>query len=187
MAYTREFLAITEALSKFRHYLLGHKLIIRTDQKSLKNLLNQSLTTLGQQAWLHKFIGYDFSIEYKPGKENLAADALSRILMIAWSEPQSLFLKELREELTTHAALGQIIQQCQNNNAPDPNYDVKDNLLYWKGRLVIPSPSSLIQKILVEYHYLVIGGHAAGMGGYSNGLYYWVALVLWLHRYYGGG
>lgn len=31
--YVREFRAITEALAKFRHYLLGHKFIIRTDQR----------------------------------------------------------------------------------------------------------------------------------------------------------
>ena len=45
-AYTREFYAITQALAKFRHYLLGHKFIIRTDQKSLKELLEQRLQTL---------------------------------------------------------------------------------------------------------------------------------------------
>ncbi|MCH89429.1 transposon Tf2-1 polyprotein, partial [Trifolium medium] len=49
-AYLREFRAITEALAKFRHYLLGHKFIIRTDQQSLKALLDQSLQTPEQQA-----------------------------------------------------------------------------------------------------------------------------------------
>ena len=66
--YTREFYAIT-AMAKFRHYLLGHKFIIRTDQKSLKELLEQTLQTLEQQQWLHKFLGYDFTIQYKPGRE----------------------------------------------------------------------------------------------------------------------
>jgi len=47
--YTREFYAITAALSKFRHYLLGHKFVIKTDQKSLKELLEQTLQTLEQQ------------------------------------------------------------------------------------------------------------------------------------------
>ena len=42
-AYVRELYAITESLAKFRHYLLGHQFIIRTDQQSLRHLLDQSL------------------------------------------------------------------------------------------------------------------------------------------------
>jgi len=30
-AYTREFFAITEAITKFKHYLLGHNFTIKTD------------------------------------------------------------------------------------------------------------------------------------------------------------
>jgi len=48
-AYIREFYVITQALAKFQHYLLGHKFIIRTDQKSLKKLLEQRLQTPKQQ------------------------------------------------------------------------------------------------------------------------------------------
>jgi len=49
-------------------YLLGHRFIIRTDQKSLRNLMDQSLQTPEQQEWLHRFLGYDFTIKYKPEK-----------------------------------------------------------------------------------------------------------------------
>lgn len=86
-AYTRELLAITEALVKFRHYLLGNKFTERTYQRSLKSLMDQSLQTPEQQAWLHKFLGYDFKIEYKPSKDNQAANALSRMFALSWSEP----------------------------------------------------------------------------------------------------
>jgi len=44
-AYAREFYAIIESLSKFRHYLLEHKFVIKTDQQSLKELLEQRLQT----------------------------------------------------------------------------------------------------------------------------------------------
>ncbi|WVZ15124.1 hypothetical protein V8G54_012690 [Vigna mungo] len=47
--YISELYVITEALTKFRHYLLGHKFIVKTDQKSLKELLKQKLQTLEQQ------------------------------------------------------------------------------------------------------------------------------------------
>jgi len=58
--YTREFYAITATLAKFCPYLLGHKFIIKTDQKSLKELLEQWLQTPEQQQWLPKFLGFDF-------------------------------------------------------------------------------------------------------------------------------
>jgi len=77
-AYVRELYAVTEAVAKFRHYLLGHKFMIKTNQKSLRNFMDQSLQTPEQQKWLHKLLGYEFAIEYKPEKENLAADSLSR-------------------------------------------------------------------------------------------------------------
>lgn len=44
-AYFREMLAIAEAIAKFRHYLLGHHFIVRTDHKSLRSLMEQSLKT----------------------------------------------------------------------------------------------------------------------------------------------
>jgi len=47
--YTREFYAIITTLAKFQHYLLDHKFIIKTDQKSLNELLEQSLHTPEQQ------------------------------------------------------------------------------------------------------------------------------------------
>lgn len=58
--------------------MLGQQFVIRTDQKSLRHLLEQTITIKAQQKWLVKLIGYNFTIEYKKGLENSVADSLSR-------------------------------------------------------------------------------------------------------------
>jgi hypothetical protein len=39
--YHKEALTILESLKRWRHYILGSKLIIRTDQQSLKHMMTQ--------------------------------------------------------------------------------------------------------------------------------------------------
>lgn len=90
-AYVRELFAITEAVNKFRHYLFGQQFIIRIDQQALRHLCQQTIQTPKQQRWLPKLLGFDFVIEYKPGKENLAADALSRCFTLTSSQSQTEF------------------------------------------------------------------------------------------------
>lgn len=158
--YVRDLYAISEAIAKFRHYLLGHKFIIRTDQKSLKSLTEQAIQTPKEQVWLHKFLGYDFPIEYKPDKENIPADALSRSFLMALSTPQNNFLHQIHEAIVADPHLQEIRQQCIQGAPPDPHFQVLSHLLYWKSRLVIPPHPEVIKLILTEYHSFPIGGHA---------------------------
>jgi hypothetical protein len=53
--------------------------IIRTDHRSLSHLQNQSLATEMQKKAMTKLAGLQFSVQYKKGSENKAADALSRV------------------------------------------------------------------------------------------------------------
>lgn len=90
----------------------------------------------------------------------MAADALSRMFFMAWSEPQAHFIEELKQEISSNEELQKIVQACSHNAETVPYYSVKQNLLYWKNRLVIPEGSKLIQQILKEYHSSPIRGHA---------------------------
>jgi hypothetical protein len=50
---------------------------VRTDHYSLK-FLDQRFSTIPQHRWTSKLMRFYFVVEYKPGKTNTAADALSR-------------------------------------------------------------------------------------------------------------
>lgn len=77
--YERELLALVFVVTKWPHYLLGQHFIVRTGQKALKYLLEQKLHTDSQLIWLAKLLLFDFEIQYKKGKKNVAADSISRV------------------------------------------------------------------------------------------------------------
>lgn len=66
-------------VQKWEQYLSSNHFLIGTDQKSLKWLLQQKIYTPFQQFWLSKLIRFHYDIEYRRGKTNIVADALSRV------------------------------------------------------------------------------------------------------------
>jgi len=83
---------------------------VRTDHYSLKFLLDQRLATIPQHHWVGKLLGFDFSVEYKPGATNVVADALSRRdtdggSILAISGPRFDFIDRLRQAQDVDPAL----------------------------------------------------------------------------------
>ncbi|KAG3232534.1 hypothetical protein PI124_g22381 [Phytophthora idaei] len=67
------------ALAKFRVYLLGGgPFVVYTDHASLRTALKSPHISQRMARWLLFFAEYDFRVEYKPGRLNVVADALSR-------------------------------------------------------------------------------------------------------------
>lgn len=165
--YSKEMTAIIAAVNKWRQYLLGRHFIIRTDHRSLKELLTQVIQTPEQQKFLHKLLGYQFSIEYKAGTSNAAADALSRqsedhqsTLCLAISTGSFEFLDELKLENTTCPDLRLLHDQFQQGTLDSLLYSVRDGLLYYRHKLLISKFSNLKSQLLSEFHLSRIGGHA---------------------------
>lgn len=97
--YEKELLAIIIAVQKWRPYLLGQKFVIHTDHRSLKFLLEQRIGIPTQQRWLSKLMGSDYHNVYKRGKENGAADALSRVKeCAAISSPVPSWIAKFKED-----------------------------------------------------------------------------------------
>lgn len=148
--YHREMFAIIQAVSKWRQYLLGRRFTIITDQQALRNLTNQTIQTPEQQKWLGKLVGYDFIIEYRPGKNNGTADALSRAPASAYMAITGCvptIVTDLRFLNTTDPELLALQQTIARDPALLPDYSFSEGLLFFKGRLVIPSSSPLRQQL----------------------------------------
>ncbi len=67
------------ALAKLRHYLVGNRFKVKTDHNNLRFFLEQKELNDRRQKWVSKTQAYDFEIEYVKGKNNVVADALSRM------------------------------------------------------------------------------------------------------------
>jgi hypothetical protein len=184
-AYVRELYAISEAIAKFRHYLIGHQFVIRTDQKSLKALNDQAIQTPEQQLWLHKFLGYNFTIEYKPGKDNVAADALSRSVMLALSSHQSQLLQEIEQVSLHDPVIQELKQKYLQGTLVDTQYQLKGSSLFYQSKLVIPQDSAIIKKLLDEFHASPIGGHSGIKRTKARiaSLFYWPSLAKDVYHY----
>ena len=83
----RELLAIHDALKEWRHWLEGASLpfVVLSDHKNLVYLQSAKRLSPRQSRWALFFTRFDFTIAYKPGSENVRADALSR----QFSDPAS--------------------------------------------------------------------------------------------------
>jgi hypothetical protein len=75
--YMGEILALVEALRTHRHYVTSSQAKVFTDHRSLEHVLDQPKLRPVQQRWLADLLTYDFDIQWKPGKWNKVADALS--------------------------------------------------------------------------------------------------------------
>ncbi|KAE9166490.1 hypothetical protein PF002_g31100 [Phytophthora fragariae] len=77
--HDKELLAMKYASVKFRVHLLGQKpFVIYTDHASLRTATSSPHLSQRMARWLSFFAEYNFTVEYKPGKQNVLADALSR-------------------------------------------------------------------------------------------------------------
>ncbi|CAH9112123.1 unnamed protein product, partial [Cuscuta epithymum] len=151
--YEKELMAIVFAIQKWRPYLLGRLFEVHTDQRSLRYLTEQKIMGEDQQKWISKLLGYNFTIRYKPGIENKAADALSRKpIFAALSTVTCHEWEGLADELQKDPKYGEILQKILSQPEQCRGFRVKGGLLYYKERLVLPKGSPRILSVLKEYH-----------------------------------
>lgn len=162
--YEKELLAIVMAVKKWRNYLLGHKFIIKTDHEALKYFMEQKLTTLVQQKWVSKLLGFDYSIQYKKGKENLVADALSRRqegeCSYLTTEVTPTWKLEVGKSMENDNEAQELIAQLLIDAESLPEYQYKDGILRKQGKIYLCSSGEVRQKIMELIRSTPEGGHS---------------------------
>jgi hypothetical protein len=158
-------LAILQAVTKWRHYLWGRHFTIRIDHVSLKYLLAQKVSYPSQHIWLTKLLGFDYDIEYRKGKENIAADALSRctngeVFSLTLSTISTNLLEAVQASWTIDNNLVKIITQLKQDPSSHPLYAWANEHLYRKGKLVVGNDPDLQGQLISLYHDSAIGGHS---------------------------
>ena len=175
----RELLAIVFACQHFNTYVLGMQFTVESNHKPLEMIHQKSLVSAPPrlQRMLLQLQRYDLTIKYRPGKDMLLADALSRcpsrgseeikldmcVDYVAFNKAWIAKLKEATREDPITGTVYQLTQQGwphQRRHSPRmarAYWDFRDELstddgLLLKGpRIVIPS--CLHEEYLERLHY----------------------------------
>ncbi|XP_047160821.1 uncharacterized protein LOC124830981, partial [Vigna umbellata] len=114
-------------------------------------------------------MGYEFDIYYRTGASNRVADRLSRkgeegkdgdkTLQVI-TRPYWPDFQEIIKEVEKDEGLKKIIEEIKNDPDSHPAYTMENEMLHFKGRLVLSEKSGWIPKILAEFHDSTTGGHS---------------------------
>ena len=127
----KEALSIVSAFKHFHYYLYNSHTIVRTDHTAVKYIKEQDSNTRprGRIArWILDLQGYDFEIQYRPGKSNTAADALSRLTSYPTSTEKQPHITNTpiimtADFMNSHNAFDSINDQDQHSQPPLEKYD----------------------------------------------------------------
>ena len=108
----KELLAVVFAFSRFHQYVYGTEVTVESDHKPLEAITKKQLSATPPrlQRMLLQLQKYSFTLKYKPGKEMLLADTLSRAYLE--DEPPS---EDLGEDLV--CAVNQVISNLPVSDA----------------------------------------------------------------------
>jgi len=134
--YEKEFLALIMAVEKWRPYLERHEFIILTDHRSLCYLNEQNLHSNMQRKAMTRLMGLQFKIFYKQGKDNVAADALSRVAHLmslqAVYQVQPQWVQEVLNSYATDAQAQNLLAQLAVSSPNDNGFSL-DKAVIKKG------------------------------------------------------
>ncbi|KAI3462633.1 hypothetical protein Pfo_019296 [Paulownia fortunei] len=154
-----EMAAIIHCLRVWRHYLLGFHFIIKTDNVATSYFQTQKKLSPKQARWQDFLAKFDYTLEYKPGKANVVADALSQKAELA---AVSLAKGEITDRIKQGLEQDPLARELKKLavEGKTKQFWVDDGLLYTKGRrLYVLKWGSLRKELIKECHDTKWAGH----------------------------
>ncbi|XP_068235600.1 uncharacterized protein [Palaemon carinicauda] len=125
-AVEKEATAIIEAVRKWSHFLARRHFTLITDQRSVMFMLDSRKRTKIKnnkiQEWRLELASYSYTIQYRPGKQNIAPDTLTLAYCCSISSMSSL--TDIHENLC-HPGVTRLLHFVRSKNLPFSTDDVK--------------------------------------------------------------
>lgn len=170
--YEKEAMAILEALKKWKHYFASTSVIIRTDQQSLKYIQDQRLVEGIQHKLLIKLLGFNYRVEYKKGRDNKVADALSRAThsteVLAISTIVPTWMQQVLDSYEQDQKCLELLTKLSIDSEAVPNFSLRDGILRYKGKLFIGDNTLLKTQLMSSFHNSAFGGHSGERSTYKR-------------------
>jgi hypothetical protein len=119
-----------------------------------------------------RMMGLQFKIIYRQGKENLAADALSRIPALlslpACTEVRPLWLWEVINSYATDQFVQDLIQQLALSSPNSEGYSLYQGIIRLGQQIWVGENSVLRTKLIHAFHSSAVGGHSGVQATYNR-------------------
>ena len=144
VAIELECLAIVFACRKFDRYIYGKRTVVETDHKPLEVICKKSILAAPKrlQRMLLSLLRYDLVVVYRPGKEQVLADALSRLPVKTLEE------EELEQEEVFQAELDAELLEISAVQGKDAVHVSDQRLLEVKKASVTDEEQKALQKLI---------------------------------------
>jgi hypothetical protein len=180
--YEKEFLALIEAVDRWRPYLQRTEFTIKTDHKALSFLEGQELQSDLQRKAMTKLMVLHFKIQYKKGTDNTAADALSRrshictLTLVTGVIPQ--WIQEVLNSYATDSEAQNLLCELAISSPNEAGFMLDRGLIKKHDQVWIGNNSALRTKLIASFHDSPIGGHSGMVATYQRikNYFYWRGL-----------
>ncbi|GAQ89856.1 putative retrotransposon protein [Klebsormidium nitens] len=198
-ARDREQLALVHATHKWRHYLLGRPVTVRTDHRPLFFPLKLEYMRSRHHRWEEQLAQFNLNLTYREGRLNIVPDALSQrpdhkpepptnqLVLAAVSSliPDRAFLTDVRLATTADPYAQMAVSRMILADIAFASFSLDDGLLYNSGCLYIPPVPELRTRVLRTNHDCNVSAHL-GMDKteeLTNRTFYWPDLQADVRRY----